>query len=142
MTTQTRNKALLRLAIIALFGALVFSWLLYRSATASTVMLVRLWHDQDASSTVSDGDVPASGVTVEVVERTCPGSVCAASPVVYTVITDSNGYASLELQENTDYSISAPCLDETVQAADVSGQGEQQWSTCGVWRLWLPVVGR
>jgi len=141
MTTQTRNKALLRLAIIALTGAFIFSWLLYRSATASTIMLVRLWHDQDASSTVSADDVPASGVTVEVTEQ-CTGSVCAASTDAYTVVTDANGYASLELQPNTDYSISAPCLTMTVQAADVSGQGEQQWSTCGVWRLWLPVVGK
>lgn len=142
MTYEAKRKALLRLAIIALFGALIFSWLLYRSATASTIMLVRLWHDQDASSTVSADDIPASGVTVEVVERTCPGSVCAASPVVYTVITDSNGYASLELQPDTDYSVIAPCLAMTVQAADVSGQGEQQWSTCGVWRLWLTIVGK
>lgn len=139
MTYEAKRKALLRLAIIALLGALYFSWLFYRSATASTIMLVRLWHDQDASSTVSADDVPASGVTVEVTEQ-CNGSVCAASTDAYTVVTDANGYASLELQPNTDYSISAPCLTMTVQAADGNAQAVQEWSTCGVWRLWLPVI--
>lgn len=140
MTTKTHRTALLRLFIIALLGALVFSWLLYRSATASTTMLLRLHHDQDRSGTVSAGDIPAAGVDVAVTEANCIGQVCAASPNAWSVTTDADGYAAITLHDG-EYEITAPCMVMTVQAADVSGQGVTEWATCAR-GVWLPVVQR
>lgn len=136
-----RRRALFRLAMIALAGALFFSYLLYRSATAQSTVLLRLWHDQDASGTVSADDMPAGGVVVTVTEQ-CSDNVCAASPKAYVVVTDANGYVSLELQPDTAYSIDAPCMAMVVQASEVSGQAVQDVTTCAVWRVWLPQVGR
>lgn len=136
-----RCQALRRLIYVALLGALVFTWLLYRSATAQSAMFLHLWHDQDATGTVSAGDMPAGGVEVSVTEQ-CTGNVCAASPEAYVVLTDASGYASLELQPDTPYIIGAPCMTMTVQASDVSGQSTQEMTTCGLWRLWLPALAR
>ena len=146
MTYPQRRRALLRLLAVALFGALVFSWLLYRSATAGSTgsassptaaMLLRLWHDQDASGTVTDGDLVAPGMDVAVTER-CTGNICAA----WIVTTDADGYVSIELQPGTEYAIEAPCLSMTVQAGDVGGQAVQDATTCAVWRVWLPAIAR
>lgn len=136
-----RRRALRHLAIVALAGALIFCYLLYRSATAQSTMLLRLWHDQDATGTVSADDMPAGGVEVSVTEQ-CAGNVCAASPRGYVAVTDANGYVSLELQADTQYSIAAPCMTLTVQASEVSGQAAQEMTTCAVWRLWLPALAR
>ena len=143
MTYTMRRRALRRLFYIALFGALVFSWLLYRSATAGSTgsptaaMLLRLWHDQDASGTVTDGDLVAPGMDVAVTER-CTSNICAA----WIATTDVQGYVSIELQPGTEYAIEAPCLEMTVQAGDVGGQAVHEVTTCAVWRVWLPEVLR
>jgi hypothetical protein len=138
---RNRQKALIRLILIATFGAMYFSWLLYMSASAQSNMLLRLWHDQDANATVTDGDMPAAGVEVTVTEQ-CTVTVCAASPRAYVVVTDNAGYASLELQTDTQYSIDAPCLSMEVTASDVGGQAVQEVSTCKVWRVWLMAIFR
>lgn len=140
MTYHQRKRALLRLAIVAFVGAAVFSWLFYYSLHASTALLVRLYHDQDASGTVSAGDIPAAGVDVSVTEATCTGQICAASTTAYIVTTDSDGYVSLALDAG-EYEIAAPCKVATVQAADVSGQAATEWATCAK-GLWLPQVQR
>lgn len=139
-TYYQRRRALLRLAIIAFIGALFFGWLFYRSVSASTVLLIRLYHDQDHSATVTPGDIPAAGVAVVVTEQ-CTEIVCAASRTAYIAFSDSNGYVSLDLQENTSYDVTAPCMAMSVQASDVSGQSVTEWATCAQ-GLWLPVVGR
>lgn len=155
-TYYQRRRALLRLAIIAFIGALFFGWLFYRSVSASTVMLIRLYHDQDTSGTVTAGDLPAAGVTIEVTEATCPGVVCAAtsawldiarqpssgqaSPAAWTVTTDSQGYATIKLHDG-EYAVEAPCMAATVAASDVSGQSVTEWATCAQ-GIWLPVVSK
>ena len=58
------------------------------------------------------------------------------------VVTDTGGYASLELQPNTSYEIAAPCMVMTVATSDVSGQAAQDMTTCALSRLWLPAVAR
>lgn len=143
MTANPHRTALRRLLYIAMLGALIFSWLLYHSATAQSFLLVRLYHDQDTSATVTTGDLPASGVAVEVTEAdaACTGQVCAASPVAYIVTTDGEGYATLPLVPGVQYNISAPCLGLTVVASEVSGQGVSEMTTC-LQGVWLPVVGR
>lgn len=155
-TYYQRRRALLRLAIIAFIGALFFGWLFYRSVSASTVMLIRLYHDQDRSATVTPGDLPAGGITIAVTEAACTGQVCAAtsawldiarqpssgqaSPAAWTVTTDANGYATIELHDG-EYAVEAPCMAATVAASDVSGQPVTEWATCAQ-GIWLPVVGR
>ena len=142
MTTyRQRQRALRRLALIALAAALIFSWLLWYSATASTVMLLRLHHDQDRSATVTPSDIPASGVEVMVTETICTGQVCAASPVALVVVTDSDGYASVALEAGTEYSITAPCVAVSVVASDVGGAAVRELATCGR-GVWLPMVAR
>lgn len=155
-TYYQRRRALLRLAVIAFIGALVFGWLFYRSVSASTALLIRLYHDQDTSGTVTPGDLPAGGITIAVTEATCTGPVCAAasawldiarqrssgqaSPGAWMVTTDANGYATIELHDG-EYTVEAPCKAVTVAASDVSGQSVTEWATCAQ-GIWLPVVGR
>lgn len=138
MITSPHRTALRRLFCIALLGALFFSWLLYRSATAQSSMLVRLWHDQDSSASVTPSDMPAGGVEVTVTEQ-CTGQVCAASPAAYAVLTDADGYATLPLVDGVEYNIDAPCMTVTVQASEVSGQAASEWATC-LQGVWLPTI--
>lgn len=139
-TYYQRRRALLRLAIIAFIGALFFGWPFYRSVSASTALLIRLYHDQDHSATVTPGDLPAAGITIEISEATCPDVVCSASPAAWMVTTDSQGYATIELHDG-EYAVEAPCMAATVAASDVSGQSVTEWATCAQ-GIWLPVVGR
>lgn len=138
---QQRRKALRRIIYIAVIGAAIFSRLLYRSAVASTALLVRLYHDQDGTGTVTNGDIVADGVIVTITEANCIGQVCAASPNAWSVTTDADGYAAITLHDG-EYEIAAPCMVMTVQASDVSGQGVQDVTTCGLWRMWMAEVWR
>lgn len=127
--------------IMGLVSGAVLGMLLsaHTVAHAQSAMLLRLWHDQDASRTVTPGDIPAGGVAVVVTEQ-CSDSapVCAGSQAAaYT--TDEAGYVSVVVSGTVE--IAAPCAATTVQAGEVAGQAVTEMATCGQ-GVWLPVVMR
>lgn len=125
-----------RTIIIACFGLAIFAAIaLHNNATAQSSLLLRLWHDQDSSASVTSDDIVAADVEVTVTQVNC-ASLCAA----WIVTTDSAGYASITLHDG-EYEIEAPCMAMTVQAADVSGQSVQEWTTC-LQGVWLAAIAR
>jgi len=136
MTTyHQRRRALIRLLLIAISTGVIASCALWYSATATTITLLRLHHDQDRSGTVTAGDIPAAGVEVAVTQVGCT-NICTA----WIDIADANGHVSLALEAG-EYEIEAACMVMVVQASDVTGQAVSDMTTCGL-VLWLPVVAK
>lgn len=136
MTAHNQRKALLRLFYIALAGALIFSLLLYYSATAADApLLLSLYHDANHDGQRQVGEPAEANFAYEWAWTDGKSQLSA------TGMTDANGMIATGVHTGT-WTLTGDALHwQLVVDGDVAGAGQRDVAVGSV-GLWLPVVGR
>lgn len=136
MTAHNQRKALLRLFYIALTGALIFSLLLYYSATAAdTPLLLSLYHDANHDGQRQVGEPAAANFAYE-------WAWTDGTQRISTVgTTDANGMISTGVYTGTWTLMGDALYWQITVDGDVTGAAQRDVAVGSV-GLWLPVVGR